>query len=396
MIRMAWIVYLLIVVSFLDLFVPLPVISPYAQQLGAGPVAIGFVIGAYSLANLLGNVMAGKWIDRHGANGVLVIGMAASAFFLALYSLAQKPFDLIIVRLLHGFAAGLLVPSAFTLASWRAKRGEQGRNMAVSGAAVGVAAVIGPALGGILRARLGYDAVFWFVAALMLVSAFLCWAIFSRAAQAGREPKKKEMVRRIPDKVDWAKLFRNPYVTQACLGAFGLTYSIGVLSYMLPLKTEWLGLNRSAAGLLMSTFGLVAILIFLLPTNRLFDRMDPLKTMLSGMAVIAVSELGLAYLAQMVPLFVAMGVYGIGFGFLFPSMTKLLVEHVPDSDRGKAFGLFYAFYSIGVMIGSFMIGLVAHTPQAAFMWAAGVMMLLGCLILWQAQRKQKKRQNQVK
>ncbi len=58
-----------------------------------------------------------------------------------------------------------------------------------------------------------------------------------------------------------------------------------------------------------------------------------------------------------------MMIYGIGFAILFPSINALLVENTTDDNRGKAFGLFYAFFSLGVVAGSFTVGAIGASPQ---------------------------------
>ncbi|HEV8635777.1 MAG TPA: MFS transporter, partial [Chloroflexota bacterium] len=51
-----------------------------------------------------------------------------------------------------------------------------------------------------------------------------------------------------------------------------------------------------------------------------------------------------------------MAVFGFGFGLLFPPVTALVVEATDRSERGAAFGVFYAVYSFGVVVGSVLSG----------------------------------------
>lgn len=44
-------------------------------------------------------------------------------------------------------------------------------------------------------------------------------------------------------------------------------------------------------------------------------------------------------------LYIAMACYGVGFGFLFPSVNSLLIDSTTAEVRGKAYGYFYAFFS---------------------------------------------------
>src|SRR6185312_3524945 len=91
--------------------------------------------------------------DRKGPFFILILGLFASALSLFLYSAALGPISLLGVRFVHGFMEGLIVPAAFTFLANRADVSKRGRSVAVSGAFVGLAAIIGPAYGGIVAAK---------------------------------------------------------------------------------------------------------------------------------------------------------------------------------------------------------------------------------------------------
>lgn len=60
-------------------------------------------------------------------------------------------------------------------------------------------------------------------------------------------------------------LFKNPMLTASYLGAFSLMFAQGTLAYLLPLQVEALQIEAMYSGILLSTFGITAILIFLRP-----------------------------------------------------------------------------------------------------------------------------------
>jgi MFS transporter, DHA1 family, multidrug resistance protein len=51
-----------------------------------------------------------------------------------------------------------------------------------------------------------------------------------------------------------------------------------------------------------------------------------------------------------------MALYGAGYGTLFPSACAIVVDRTVASNRGTAFGLFYAAFSFGVTIGPVAAG----------------------------------------
>lgn len=382
-------IYVLIVISFLDMFVQLPIMSPFAQDLGSSALMIGLIVGLYSFTNMFGNIAAGRWVDRLGAKKIFIIGLLSTAIILFLYVFVQVPWQLALVRFLHGFVSGLLVPSIFTYVSDRGREGRQGRNMAVSGAAVGIAAVLGPAMGSILKAQLGINSVFISVAVLMLIAGIVSFLVLpvgeqKRTAESRKDQSKTRNSVAIVSSThiapeSKANFYKNPYVIQSYIGAFALMFNMGILTYMLPLKVRLLEMNEQSSGMLMSVFGLVAILFFVLPTNRMFDAISSRVILILGIGVVALSMFSLSIFNDAM-LYVMMGVYGVGYALMFPSMNKMIVDHVPKTDRGKAFGLFYAFYSLGVVAGSFVIGVVTDSPNTGFTFSAVFLVLMGALI----------------
>lgn len=359
-------VFFIVLISFIDMFSQLPIISPFAKELGATPALIGLAVGMYSFSNMFGNILAGYWIDKHGAKRVLLAGFLLTGLILLLYTMVLTPWQLIAVRFLHGLFSGFLVPAAFTVIANRGKEGKQGKSMAVSGVAVGISAIIGPAFGGIVASKYGVNWVFIGIAAIMLLIVVLSFFVIpNRSSQITRkiEPPVKTLV----------ALVKSPMLSISFMGAFSLMFAQGVLAYMLPLQVESLQMGTQYSGILLSTFGITAILIFALPTNRLFDHYQYQNTMMAGMSIIGVALILLSMSSTLSLLFICMVIYGAGFALLFPSISAMLVKHTDIETRGKAFGLFYAFFSLGVVAGSSLIGVLAVSFATGFIIAACVL-----------------------
>jgi MFS family permease len=145
--------------------------------------------------------------------------------------------------------------------------------------------------------------------------------------------------------------------------AYCLAASQGILAYMLPLKVVSLGMEDHISGMLISIFGIVAILFFLLPTNRIFDRYHNEIILPIGLLTISVSQALSSFVSSQSLLMISMTIYGIGFALIFPSMAGLILEHSSDYVRGKAFGVFYCFISIGSFLGSSLTGKFSLTPD---------------------------------
>ncbi len=381
---MVYFIYIIIMIAFIDTFAQLPIISPFAQGLGATPLLIGLAVGMYSFTNIIGNLFAGFWIDKDGAKRVLYIGLGVTGFILLTYALVTTPLQLIIVRFLHGLSGGFLVPAAFTYLANRSSDNKKGKTMALSGAVVGMAAILGPAFGGIMTATAGIKWVFLVIGVLMIITAIFAFTLLPDTnATMSRRIDNQETGKSVIDLLKELPLF------YAYLGSFALMFSQGVLAYMLPLKVELLNFGTQVSGMLLSTFAFTAILIFVLPTNKVYDRFSHENTMNAGLVILGISLLFLSFSATQGLLYGVMIVYGIGFALIFPSINALIVQHTNVLDRGKAFGIFYAFFSLGVVVGSTVIGALAVSADGAFLIGSAVVLVSSIalyIIIWQQKK----------
>lgn len=368
------IVYTIIFFSFFDLFTQLPIITPLAGSVGATPFLTGLAVGMFSLSNMIGNVASGFLTDQKGPFRLLMAGLLLTGGALLLYHFATNAYILLIVRFIHGFTAGMIVPAAFTFMANTTEKSKKGKGSAISGAFIGLAAIIGPAFSGILASRTSEVAVFNVTAACMLLLGVLAY-IFLRSANISPQSSSRQMKHPV------RKLFRNASIVKAFAGAFFLMFSQGVLAYMLPLKVAELGSDTKTSGMLLSTFGIVAVLIFLLPTNRLFDQIRPIRLLVFGMSVMGVSLLLISMGQSLPALYMFMALYGTGFAFLFPSINSLLIESTTDKNRGKAYGYFYAFFSIGVVAGSGITGILQLTANGGFLFTGSLLLMIATLFL---------------
>lgn len=377
----AVIIYSVIFFAFFDLFAQLPVMSTFATSVGATPFLAGIVIAIYSLSNTFGNIISGVWTDKTGAYKVLFIGLVLSSVSLILYHIVDSPTLLLVVRVIHGFVAGLIVPAAFTLSANLTAFSQQGKKVALTGSFVGFAAILGPAFSGIMASRTSVPIMFTYVAVYGLLVALSSFLLSKRLQTGVKKIRVQE--------VEEVALSSERDVLKAYLGAFLLMLSQGALAYLLPLYVQSLGYDSRLSGTLLSTFGIMAVIIFLLPTNRIFDRSEPTKLAALGIVLLGASQILIGLSTSAGLLYLVLGLYGIGFAILFPSINTMLIKATTKSNRGKSYGYFYAFFSIGTVTGSALLGWIDISLHQKFM-ATGIALIFSglCFVLLQPVRKQ--------
>ncbi len=364
--------YVLLVVAFIDMFSQLPVIAPFATSLGATPIIVGSVIAVYSFSNMLGNVVSGIWVDKFGSKRILASSLILAGGLVFFYTYVTNPAQLLAIRFFHGFAAGFIVPAAFAAIGRNDDTESNGKKMSHSGAAIGIAAIIGPAMGAIISSRFGIEWLFYFISVALILVGFISLVLIK-----SKPPGVKES--NIQEESGFA-FIKKPDIQFAYIAIFLLLLMQGLLTYAMPLKVEELNLAQEMTGIFLSVFGIVAILFFILPSNRMFDRINNRKLMFSGLFIVALSVFGLGLSTSSSELFISMIFYGIGFALLFPSTSATIMKGTNSQNRGKAFGIYYACFSLGVISGSFIAGLLGTSAMLIFTVGAAIVFISGILM----------------
>ncbi len=344
---------LVVAVAFLDLFMQFPVIAPFARSLGASASMTGIIVAAYSLTNLGGNLTAGFLLDRWGRSAPVQAGLLLTALALFGYVLSNSPTQLLAARLVHGLSAAILAPGAFAMIGDASEPGNRMRLMGRSSASIAAAAVVGPLIAASLGNAVSYDAVFLLSASLMLL-VFATFLISSRSvsrpfARASQDPSAKREAGRV----------NYPRLLIAYTAALSMTIGLGGLVAHLPTWLTAQGQSGSASGLPFTTFAVIGMAIMASPLVSMGEQRGRLLSLVSGLLLISSGMLLLSALQGMVGAVVGMAVFGGGFGLLFPAMTAIVAEAASPRTRGRAFGIFYAVYSLGVVIGSVSSGALA-------------------------------------
>ncbi|MFG1699718.1 MFS transporter [Nonomuraea sp. NPDC049309] len=151
-------------VDLLGFTLILPALPFYATELGATGLWFGALVSAYSVAQLVAAPLLGRLSDRYGRRPLVLLALAGTAVSMALTGLSTSLPALLACRLVAGLSGGSISVAQAYLADVVPEERRTGA-MAQMGASIGMAFVLGPALGGLL-APLGFAACAYAAAAL--------------------------------------------------------------------------------------------------------------------------------------------------------------------------------------------------------------------------------------
>ncbi|HET9661870.1 MAG TPA: MFS transporter [Thermomicrobiales bacterium] len=120
----------------------------------------GWILASFTLANLIGIVVAGSEIDRQGMVPSFLVGIGCFAIGLAIGGLAPAMPVLILGRIAQGFASGMLISVAYAAVRTAYDADSRPRLMALWSSAWVIPGLVGPAVAGFVAETIGWRWVF--------------------------------------------------------------------------------------------------------------------------------------------------------------------------------------------------------------------------------------------
>ncbi len=358
--------------------VALPMIG---RELGLGPLGLSWVATSYLLAAAILLVPFGKLADARGRTRIFTGGMVVYTAASLACTLSPSAGFLMASRVAQGLGGAMVFGTSVAILTAAFPPEQRGRVLGINVAAVYLGLSLGPSLGGILTEQLGWRSVFagnvlaglvttlaaawklpgdarpgtgarfdwpgtvfYSIGLAAIISGFsrlpgrggvalLATGLLAAAAFVRRE-------RAAPDPLLDLRLFSENRVfafsNLAALINYAATYAV---AFLLSLYLQNLrGLGAQAAGLLLVVQPVVQAAVSPF-AGRLSDRVPARTLASSGMAVIAVGLVGLAFISLDVPLAgvaVALAALGVGFGLFSSPNTSAVMGSVPRPQYGVA------------------------------------------------------------
>ena len=363
------------------------------HRLTDSPFMLGLVMFLQFIPVLLFALPAGSLVDRVDKRRLLIVTQSAmliQAVVLAtLVSIGiVRPWMVLVLAFVYGCANAFDLPSRQTMVVDLTGKEDLSNGIALNSAAFNSARAIGPAIAGVLVAKVGEAGCFWINAASFL--AVIASLVRLRLPAA---PEARGAVR-TSVRDGFAYLRANPSIRNL-LVLLGATTMLGFqYGTLLPVYAQHrLSGGAETYGSLMSAFG-IGSLASALWLTRPQERTTLRVNILVGLLITGLAMIVFAW-SRRVDLSLAAGLM-TGFGMiLYISSVNMLVQlRVDDAFRGRVMG-FYTWLFVGsAPFGALLVGAVAERWGAPLATTLGALSMLGGA-LWAALRLRAVRPGQV-
>ncbi len=404
--RLLWTLGLGVFAGALDLSVLSPALPALGRDFSVQTGDLAWVFTLYLLVTVLSIALASTLADRYGRRPVYVACVAVFAVGSIVAIAAPTYAVFLAARAIQALGAGGIFPVATATIGDVVPAGRRGAALGMVAATWGLAAVVGPSLGGLITHYVSWRWIF--VANVPLAVAVIALALRDLPSGAPRRRGRLDAVGLallcigllavmdgligahlvigllggaiLSGFVVWETLTPSPIVPLELLGrpqlvkTYALELIIGILEgslFFIPtVLVGTQGLSYAAAGF-VATLGALTFVVVIPASGRALDRIGSRDVLLFGSVL---TELGLAIFAlgfsSLGLTLLAMIVAGAGFGALLGAPTRYIVTtETPEGTRGTAVGLLSQALIVGQILGSAMAGsffATAHSEVAGY------------------------------
>ncbi len=381
-----------LLVLFLTVFIDLigfgmviPFLSFYAREYGASGVAVGAVVGVYSIMQFFFAPVWGRLSDRVGRRPVLLVSLTASTTGYLLFAFSQSLTLLFISRVIAG-AGGANIGTAQAYIADSTSEENRAKGMGLIGAAFGLGFILGPPMSGILAAvgtRHGLHGN------LLpgLVAAGLSFTAFLVALGVLAESKPANLVPRsgIPPQFDrriWRELASNKLLASLMAGLFLTLLAVAGMEVSVTIHgRDRFNFRQLDMAYLFLFMGVIVAGIQGGLIGKLVKRLGEQRVIIIGAASFVIGFVLVPSIFR-VPLLYSVAFFiAIGQGLCYPALTSLVSKVAPENERGSLLGLATSVGSLARFIGPLLSGFLYDLAGVAGAFYGGAVLMLGALVI---------------
>ncbi len=358
-VRTACSLALVFALRMLGLFMLLPVLAIYADQItGATPALIGIAIGAYGISQSLLQIPVGLLSDRIGRKPVILGGLLVFLLGSLLAGSSDSISALIAGRFLQG--SGAIAAALTALLADLTREEHRSKSMAMVGISIGGSFCLAMVLGPLLAESQGLSGVFHISALLaVLAMGLVLWMVPSPV----RQKKNREAMTALSS---LKLVLGHRQLLRLNAGVFILHFVLIALFVHLPVTLEDLaGLPRDEHWRVY-LLAMVVSFLGMAPFMAIGEKRRMIKTLVQGAILLLLAAQTLVWLSgfylavdtHLAALVGSVLLFFVAFNYLEATLPSLISRIAPAGCRGAAMGAFSTCQFLGAGLGGIISGFI--------------------------------------
>jgi len=337
-----------------------PTLTWFSEYLKANDFEIGLIAAASTVTGIFVNITAGTLSDIYGRRKLLIASglIFASAPFL--YLAITQVWQLVLLRIYHGFATAIFMPVslAFIADMFASGRGEK---MGLFSSSTMIGRLLAPVAAGFLvsiQFLAPFQLAYLICGLVGLVAMLLSFRINPQEkAERASQTSKVGVIEGLKAVIE------NSSILTVSSAEAATYFSIGAVETFMPKYSDDIGIERWITGIIMSLQ--ILIIAILRPAfGQLSDRYGRKPFIMAGLAVSASSLIFLPLTANVYKLLLVMIIHGMGISLTTSSTSPLISELSSQTTIGSGMGALETIkdvgHATGPIIAGFLIGISGY------------------------------------
>lgn len=378
-------IFLIVVVDILGLTIILPLLPFYAEEFGASPRQIGFLIATFAACQLVSGPLLGQLADRLGRKPLLLVSQLGTLIGFFVLGRATSLWMVFVSRAIDGITAGNLSLAQAYVSDVTARE-NRAKAFGVIGIAFGLGFLVGPAISGYLS-QFGHRYPIYAAQGLSALS-ILATAVLLPSARPTRSddgPGGRRLAL-----LSWgryAEYFARPGLSSLLYQFFAFSFAFATFTSGFALFAErqlvWDGRPFGAkhVGYVFAYAGFLGIILQGGLIGRLVKRWGEPKLARAGFATMALGYALLAPVRRLPELLGCATLSAFGQGALRPALTAQVTHHSGRDEQGMVLGITQSLMSVAQILAPPLTGfLIGHELLGAWALVAGAAAAVGLLL----------------
>jgi DHA1 family multidrug resistance protein-like MFS transporter len=360
----------------------IPFLPLYLLDLGANPENVNFWSGLiFSATFLFGAIMAPVWgaiADKYGQRKMIIRAGFSLAIIYSLGAFVRDPYELLAVRILQGFASGL-IPAAMAFASLSAPKNQVGWSLGILQTATAAGSILGPLFGGVSAYFFDIRTSF-ILAAVPVFLGTLAVCFWVREIPPAKENYERNMF-------DDFKIARyNKPLLFMLLIMLLVNMTVMMRQPIITLYVDYLASDAARvvlySGIIFSLAGVAGIIAapFWGRLGQMSGFYKILTLTLVGAGIVNTLHL---FVGSLWHFGVLQFIYGIFLAGTTPAINTIVAQNTDFNFRGRAMGMVTTANQLGQMSGPLVGGALGlwFSFEIIFVFA-GVILLIAAFSVW--------------
>ncbi len=343
--RATWSLASIYALRMLGLFLILPVLSLFAEQLeGSTPALIGMAIGVYGISQAILQIPFGLMSDRFGRKKIIIIGLILFLIGSVVAALSSSIYGVLLGRAIQG--SGAIAAPIMALVADLTQEVHRTKAMALIGLSIGVSFGVAITAGPVIAGFIGVHGIFWLIAGLSLIA---IWVVRYQVP----DPKQSKVHRDaelVPGQ--FFNILKNKELLRLNYGIFILHAILTASFVVVPLlmrDTDLLPAEHWKVYLPVFVISMAAIIPFIILAEKK-RKMKPV--FIGAIAALVLADLGLMQFNASLPAIIGfLWLFFTGFNLLEATLPSLISKTAPGDLRGTAMGVYSTSQFLGAGIG---------------------------------------------